>query len=216
MNVQVKICGITEEDGLAAAVEAGADMLGFVFFPASPRNLSVEQVAELTEFLPEEVKRVGLFVDPDDSLLDQVMNHLRLDLFQFHGKESPERVEAVRLEYGMPVMKAIHVAVEADLANADPYLGVADWLLFDAKVPKEATRPGGYGLSFDWRMLKGRKWGRTPWMLAGGLSAANVAEAVRLSGATAIDVSSGVEKSPGVKDPAKIRALMDALKQRRS
>jgi phosphoribosylanthranilate isomerase len=212
MGVLVKICGLTEEEGIDAAIQAGADMVGFVFFPPSPRAVSVEQVAELTQFMPEEIKRVGLFVDPDDALLDQVMNNLRLDLFQFHGNESPERVEAVRLEYGMPIMKAIPVAEEADIARAEAYLGIADWLLFDAKAPKGADRPGGHGISFDWKMLKGRKWGRTPWMLAGGLSAANVAEAVRQSGAKAIDVSSGVESAPGIKDPAKIQALMDALK----
>ena len=211
MKILVKICGITDEEGLDAAIEAGADMVGFVFFPPSPRSLSIEQVAELTQFMPEEVKRVGLFVDPEDSLLDQAMNHLRLDLFQFHGNESPERVEAVRLEYGMPVMKAIPGAEEADIARAEAYLGIADWLLFDAKAPQGADRPGGHGRSFDWKLLKGRKWGRTPWMLAGGLSAENVIEAVRQSGAKAIDVSSGVEISPGIKDPARIQALMDAL-----
>jgi phosphoribosylanthranilate isomerase len=210
-DVLVKICGLTDEEAVEAAVEAGADLVGVVFFAKSPRNLSVERAAELLQFVPEDVRRVGVFVDPDDALLDAVMNNLRLDLFQFHGKESPQRVEAVRLEYGMPVMKAVGVAVAADLTLAEAYLAVADQLLFDTKAPAEAERPGGNAATFDWTLLKGRRW-PLPWMLAGGLDADNVAEAVRLSGAKSVDVSSGVESAPGVKDPALIRRFISAAK----
>jgi phosphoribosylanthranilate isomerase len=212
MPVEVKICGLTDEPAVSAAVEAGADFLGVVFFPASPRCLSIERAAEIFEFVPREVRRVGLFVDPDDALLDRVMNHLRLDILQLHGAESPERVEAIRLEYGMPVMKALGIAGAVDLDKARVYADVADYLLFDAKVPEGAGRPGGNALAFDWPLLKGRSW-PCPWLLAGGLTAENVAEAVRLSGATAVDVSSGVESAPGVKDPALIARFIAAAKQ---
>lgn len=211
MPVQVKICGITDEDAMDAAIEAGADMVGLVFFPPSPRNVSAERAAELTDLLPEEVVKVGLFVDADDATLDTVLNRVRLDLLQFHGHETPERIEAVRLEYGVPVMKVIPVSTADDLAAAEPYLAAADQLLFDAKPPKGATLPGGNAVAFDWTLLKGRTW-ELPWMLAGGLTPANVAEAIRVSGAAAVDVSSGVESAPGVKDPGLIRAFVRAAK----
>lgn len=211
MPVQVKICGITDEDAMDAAIEAGADMVGLVFFPPSPRNVSAERAAELTDLLPEEVVKVGLFVDADDATLDTVLNRVRLDLLQFHGHETPERIEAVRLEYGVPVMKVIAVSTAADLAAAEPYLAAADQLLFDAKPPRDATLPGGNAVAFDWTLLKGRTW-ELPWMLAGGLTPANVAEAIRVSGAAAVDVSSGVESAPGVKDPGLIRAFITAAK----
>lgn len=210
-TVKVKICGLTDEEAVDAAVEAGADMIGVVFFEKSPRHVSIERAAELLEFVPEEVQRVGLFVEPDDALLDAVMNNVRLDLFQFHGKETPERVEAVRMEYGMPVIKAVGISVAADLGLADAYAEAADWLLFDAKAPPEADRPGGNAAAFDWTVLKGRRW-PLPWLLAGGLTADNVAEAVRLSGAKAVDVSSGVETAPGVKDAALIAKFIAAAK----
>ncbi len=209
--VKVKICGLTEEEMVDAAIDAGADFVGVVFFENSPRHVTIERANELLEFVPEEVTRVGLFVDPDNAFLDQVMNHLRLDLFQFHGRETPDRIEAVRQEYGMPVMKALGIATAADLDAAQAYAEVADWLLFDAKAPAAADRPGGNAVSFDWSLLAGRKWA-CPWMLAGGLDAGNVAEAVRLSGARAVDVSSGVERAPGVKDAEKIAAFIRAAK----
>lgn len=211
MPVEVKICGITDEDAMDAAIEAGADYVGLVFFPPSPRNVTPDRAAELVEFAPGDVTKVGLFVDPDDSTLDAVLTRVRLDLLQLHGHETPERVEAIRLEYGLPVMKVLSVSDAADLDAAEPYLAVADRLLFDAKPPKGAVLPGGNAVSFDWSILTGRKWG-LPWMLAGGLTPANVAEAVRISGASCVDVSSGVESAPGIKDAEKIRAFVAAAR----
>ncbi len=213
MAVEVKICGITDEEAMDAAIEAGADYVGLVFYPPSPRAVTAERAAELVEFTPAEILKVGLFVDPDDATLDTVLTQVRLDLLQLHGTETPERIEAIRLEYGLPVMKVISVASAEDLAAAEPFLAVTDRLLFDAKPPQGATLPGGNAVSFDWTILKGRKWG-VPWMLAGGLTPANVAEAVRISGAGAVDVSSGVESAPGVKDADKIRAFIKAARGR--
>jgi phosphoribosylanthranilate isomerase len=210
MTVEVKICGLKDEDAIDAALEAGADYLGFVFFGKSPRAVTAEQAAELTQFI-EDAQKVGLFVDPDDALLDEVMTHLRLDLLQFHGAETPERLAAIRAEYGVPVMKVIPVATKDDLAKAEPFMDVVDYLLFDAKPPKEATLPGGNAISFDWTILQGFR-SAVPWMLAGGLTPANVAEAIKVTGARIVDVSSGVESSPGVKDPDRIRAFIAAAK----
>ncbi|MGE5546102.1 MAG: phosphoribosylanthranilate isomerase [Solirubrobacterales bacterium] len=209
--VEVKICGITDEDALDAAVEAGADYVGLVFFAKSPRHIAPDLAAELVQFLDEGVAKVGLFVDPDDALLDEVLGHLRLDLLQLHGSETPERVEQIRLEYGLPVMKVIPVASADDLKAAEAYYGVADRLLFDAKPPKGSELPGGNAVSFDWTILKGFTC-PLPWMLAGGLTPANVAEAIRISGAKAVDVSSGVETAPGAKDPDKIRGFIATAK----
>ena len=211
-SVKVKICGLTDEAAVDAAIEAGADFIGVVFYEKSPRHLTLERAAEILQFVPAEVQRVGLFVDPDMALLNAVMNHVRLDLFQFHGQEAPDRVEEVRLEFGMPVIKAVGVSGPADLDAALVYAGVADWLLFDAKPAAGLDRPGGNARSFDWSMLKGRQWA-CPWLLAGGLTVDNVAEAIRLSGAEAVDVSSGVESAPGVKDPALIAQFIAAAKQ---
>ena len=211
MPVEVKICGISDDEAMEAAIEAGADYVGLVFYPPSPRAVTPERAAELVEFTPADVTKVGLFVDPDDATLDRVLTHVRLDLLQLHGTETPGRVEAIRLEYGLPVMKVIAVATALDLAAAEPFLAVTDRLLFDAKPPRGATLPGGNAASFDWTILQGRRWG-VPWMLAGGLTPANVAEAVRISGATAVDVSSGVETAPGRKDADKIRAFIAAAR----
>jgi phosphoribosylanthranilate isomerase len=213
MSVKVKICGITDEAGLEAAVLSGADMVGFVFFPASPRFITPERAAELIDMIDPEsdVQVVGLFVDADDAMLSGVLPYVRLDMIQCHGKESPERVDAIRQDWALPVIKAIPVSTPEDLAAVDPYLGVADSLLFDAKPPKGAVLPGGNALSFDWTILSGKKWGM-PWLLAGGLDPANVAEAIRISGADAVDVSSGVESAPGKKDPARIKAFIEAAK----
>ncbi|MEO5372781.1 MAG: phosphoribosylanthranilate isomerase [Alphaproteobacteria bacterium] len=210
MSILVKICGITDEDGMEAAVGEGADLVGLVFFPPSPRAVTASIAAELVDQLPGDVTRVGLFVDPDDALLEQVLREVRLDLVQLHGTESPERVDAIRQEWAIAAMKMIPVATAADLAAAEAYCDVADWLLFDARPPAGATRPGGNAVSFDWSLLRGRDW-PLPWMLAGGLTPANVAEAIRQSGATAVDVSSGVEERPGVKSAAKIRAFIEAV-----
>jgi phosphoribosylanthranilate isomerase len=211
MSVQVKICGITDADALDAAIEAGADMVGFVFHPASKRAIAPEDAAELAQILPETVAAVGLFVDAEDAWLDGVLTHMRLDLIQCHGAEPPERIDAIRLEYGLPVMKALPVATAADLDAAQAYVPVCDRLLFDARPPDGAVLPGGNAVSFDWSVLAGRQWD-VPWMLAGGLTPGNVAEAIRISGATAVDVSSGVESAPGRKDPALIRAFIQAAK----
>lgn len=209
--VKVKICGLTDEDAVDAAIDAGADYLGVVFFEKSPRHVSLERAAEILQFVPEEVQRVGLFVDPDDALLNAVMNNVRLDYFQFHGQETPERVEAARLEFGMPVIKALGISTAADLDAAMAYAEVADALLFDAKPPAGADRPGGNAAAFDWSILKGRRWS-VPWFLAGGLAADTVAEAIKLSGAKAVDVSSGVESAPGVKDADLIARFIAAAK----
>lgn len=210
-KTKVKICGLTDEDAVEAAVNAGADFLGVVFFPDSPRAVSIERAQQILEFVPEGVHRVGLFVDADNAFLDRVMNHLRLDLFQFHGKETPERIESVRQEYGMPVMKALGIQSAADIDAASEFAKVADWLLLDAKAPADALRPGGNAAPFDWSLLAGRHL-QVPWMLAGGLTADNVADAIRVSEARAVDVSSGVETSPGCKDAAKIAAFIRAAK----
>jgi phosphoribosylanthranilate isomerase len=210
-SVKVKICGLTDEDAVDAALDAGADFVGVVLYAKSPRAVTIERAAEVLEFVPEDILRVGLFVDPDDGLLNDAMNNLRLDMFQLHGNESPERVEEIRQEFGMPVMKALGISTAADLDAAQTYAEIADWLLFDAKPPADADRPGGNAVAFDWSLLKGRKFA-CPWMLAGGLTAENVAEAIKLSGAKAVDVSSGVESAPGVKDPEKIAAFIKAVR----
>lgn len=208
--VEVKICGITDDESMEAAIEAGADYVGLVFFAKSPRAVSPEQAADLVQLL-DDVSKVGLFVDADDALLESVLSHVRLDMLQFHGSETPERIEQVRLEFGVPVMKVIPIASAQDLATAEPYLDVVDRFIFDAKPPKGAPLPGGNAMAFDWSILKGFS-AKVPWMLAGGLTPANVADAIRISGARAVDVSSGVESAPGIKDPEKIRAFIKAAK----
>ncbi len=210
-DVLVKICGIHEDEALIAAVEAGADLIGLVFHPASPRFITFDAAADLTQFLPEDVRVVGLFVDPDDAQIETALNSVRLDFLQLHGSETVARVEAIRQEFGHPVIKSIAVAAGADLDGAAEMAQVADWLLFDAKPPQGADRPGGNAASFDWELLKGRKW-PCPWLLAGGLTPENVAVAVKASGAKAVDVSSGVETAPGIKDPDRIRRFIAAAK----
>ena len=209
MSVSVKICGIRTTEILDVAVGEGASDVGLVFFPRSPRNVSIDEAAALSAHAPGSVTVVGLFVDPPDERLDAVLAEARLDLLQLHGGESPERVAEIKARTGKPVMKAIKVAEPADLDAALAYLGIADRLLFDAKAPETEVRfmPGGNALSFDWQMLAGRSWD-CPWMLSGGLNPENVADAVKTSGAAAVDVSSGVESAPGVKDPAKIAAFI--------
>lgn len=206
---QVKICGLRRPEHITAAAEAGARFMGFVFFPKSPRAVSIDAAADLVAHVPVGVARVGLFVDPDDALLTETLARVPLDIIQLHGSESPERVAQVKALTGLPVMKAVGLSDPADLPALTDYGLVADMLLVDAKPPRDAELPGGNGLSFDWRLLVGRKWLR-PWMLAGGLTAQNVAEAIRLTGAPAVDVSSGVEAEPGVKDNALIRAFIAA------
>ncbi|WP_029007911.1 phosphoribosylanthranilate isomerase [Azospirillum halopraeferens] len=212
MTVQAKICGITGPDALRAAVEGGARWIGFVFYAPSPRSLAPAMAAELARLVPTGVRTVGLFVDPDDAFLEHVAGQVPFDLLQLHGSESPQRVAAVRAAYGIPVMKAIKVGAPEDLERAAAYAGAADRLLFDSRPPAGvATLPGGTGIAFDWTLLAGRSW-PLPWMLSGGLDADNVAEAVRVTGADAVDVSSGVEDRPGHKNPALVRAFLDAVR----
>ncbi|MDB6177970.1 phosphoribosylanthranilate isomerase [Paracoccus sp. Z330] len=208
---QVKICGLRQAEHVAAAVDAGARYLGFVFFPKSPRAVTPHQARELGQAVPAGVAQVGLFVNPDDDFLHSTLDTAPLDLIQLHGSESPQRVAEVKARTGLPVMKAIGLSGADDLAALTDYGLVADMLLVDAKAPKDASLPGGNGLTFDWRLLVGRKWLR-PWLLAGGLTPDNVAEAIRLTGARGVDVSSGVETAPGVKDSRLIRDFIAAAK----
>lgn len=209
MEVRVKICGLRTAEDVAAVAAAGAAYAGFVFFPKSPRHLSIEAARALALGAPEGLCKVALTVDAEDAALDAIIEAVPLDMLQLHGHESPARVAEVKARYGLPVMKAMGVADEGDLAGLMEMSLAADQLLIDAKPPKGADLPGGNGLAFDWRLLVGRKWLK-PWMLAGGLTPENVAQAVRLTGARQVDVSSGVESAPGVKDAAKIAAFVQA------
>jgi phosphoribosylanthranilate isomerase len=204
MSTTVKICGLTSPQGVAAAVSAGARYLGFVFFAKSPRHVTPEQAAALAAEVPLGIAKVGLFVNPDDALLQTVLAQVPLDMIQLHGSENPARVTEVRALTGLPVMKAVGVAEPRDLDALWDYGLVADMLLIDAKPPKDAELPGGNGLAFDWRLLAGRQVLK-PWLLAGGLTPENVTQALRLTRAPGVDVSSGVESAPGVKDPDRIR-----------
>ncbi len=209
MTIDVKICGLTDAAAVEAAVDGGAGMCGFVFFPASPRNLTPREAAELTKNVPEGVIRVGLTVDADDALLAEIVSVAKVDMLQLHGAETPERANEVRERFGLPVMKVLPVRRPDDLTAAEAYEGAADRLMFDAKPPEDATRPGGNARAFDWRLLKDQAFA-LPWLLAGGLTAENLQQAVRASGAVAVDVSSGVEDAPGVKNADKIRAFLAA------
>ncbi len=207
MTIRVKFCGLTRPEDVAAAASAGAGYVGFVFFAKSPRNIEIDAARALALEVPPGIAKVALTVNADDAALDAIVGEVPLDMLQLHGGESPERVAQIRARHGLPVMKAIGVADAADLAQIDTYAAVADQLLIDAKPPKGADLPGGNGLAFDWRLLQSRKYWTKPWMLAGGLTPENVAEAARLTGATQVDVSSGVESAPGRKDAALIAAF---------
>lgn len=210
-GVRCKICGLRTLADLQAASAAGAGYIGLVFFAKSPRNLSLAQARELALAAPVGLAKVGLVVDAGDDFLTALLAEVPLDMVQLHGAESPERVAEVRARFGLPVMKALGVAGPDDLAALARYEAVADQILLDAKPPKGAALPGGNGLAFDWRLIAGREW-RRPWMLAGGLTPENVAEAVRQSGARQVDVSSGVESAPGVKDAGRIAAFVQAAR----
>ena len=212
MPVTAKICGVNAPEAVAAAVRGGASHIGLNFYPPSPRAVTPAQAAALAAGAPGAVCKVGLFVDPDDDTLAAALAGVALDLLQFHGVETPERVADVRERFGVPVMKAIHVAGADDLAAAGAYAEVADWLLFDARAPKGMADalPGGNAMSFDWRLIAGRRW-PLPWMLSGGLEAGNVAEAVEASGARVVDVASGVEDRRGHTDPSMIAAFLAAV-----
>lgn len=210
-DIRVKICGLRTVADVAAAAAAGAAYAGFVFFAKSPRHLTIAQARELAIAAPVGLAKVALVVDADDAALDAIIEAVPLDMLQLHGHETPDRVAEVRARYGLPVMKAVGVADEGDLAAVFEYSTVADQLLIDAKPPKGATLPGGNGLSFDWRLVAQRRWLR-PWMLAGGLTPDNVAEAIRLTNARQVDVSSGVESAPGVKDAARMADFVAAAR----
>jgi len=209
--MRVKICGLTSAAAAAQAVAAGAAYLGFNFYPPSPRSLDFVAARSIVAGVPAGVIRVALVVDAGDSLLDELLAAMAVDMLQLHGSESPARVSEIRARWGLPVMKAVGVRDAADVAAIADYETVADQLLIDAKPPRQGAGylPGGNALSFDWRLIAGRRWTR-PWMLAGGLTAENVGDAIRLTGAEQVDVSSGVESAPGVKDPDKVTAFIRA------
>jgi phosphoribosylanthranilate isomerase len=213
MNVAAKICGLSTEAAVTAAAKGGAAYVGFVFYPPSPRAVTPPRAAQLCAAASHGMARVGLFVDADDAMIEAVLASAPLDILQFHGLETPERVAEARRRFGLPIMKAVAIAGIEDVAGAARYEAVADLLLFDAKPPRRPDAlPGGNGLAFDWGLIAGRPW-RRPWMLSGGLTADLLPEAVRISGAAAVDVSSGVESRPGEKDLDKIRAFLAAARQ---
>lgn len=214
-GVRVKICGVKDAGAIDAAAAAGAAYLGFVFFPKSPRHLHTAAAAALTPLVPPGICKVGLFVDPDDAFLSETLDAAALDMVQLHGSETPERVAAVRALSGLPVMKAVKIGDQSDLPMLDAFDGVADQVLCDAKPHASGELPGGNGVAFDWRLIEGRRW-RGPWMLAGGLTPDTAAQAATLTGANQIDVSSGVEASPGVKDPQLIKAFIDQAQRART
>src|SRR5438128_1779981 len=208
MTISAKICGLSSEAAVAAAVEGGAAYLGFNFYKPSPRAVNPARAAGLCVAVPSGVQRVAIFVDAEDDAIRAVLDVAPIDILQFHGHESPDRVADAKVRFHRPVMKAIAVAAPEDALAAARYETAADMLLFDAKPPRRADAlPGGNGLAFDWRLIAGGEW-RRPWMLSGGLTAELLAEAVRISGAAAVDVSSGVERRPGDKDPDKIREFL--------
>ena len=212
MTLIVKICGLSSEAALDVALEAGADMVGFVFFPPSPRHVAYEIARALGRRVRGRARKVALTVDADDAQLAAIVESLEPDMLQLHGKEPPPRVSAIKKRFGLPVMKAVAVESKGDLAAVAGYAAVADWLLFDARAPREATRPGGLGKPFDWRLLQNIACG-VPFMLSGGLDPGNIGEALRITHAPGVDVSSGVERAPGEKDPDKIRAFVRAARQ---
>src|SRR5262249_9524235 len=211
MSVLVKICGLKTPEALDAALDAGADLVGFVFFPPSPRNVGYEAARALGERGRGRAQKVALSVDASDDQLAAIIAALKPDLLQLHGKETPERVVVVRARFGLPVMKALPIAERSDLSPIRLYEKLVDRLLFDARAPREATRPGGLGKSFDWRLLESLN-AAVPFMLSGGLDTGNVAQALRITRAPAVDVSSGVEHTPGEKDPDRIRAFIAAAR----
>ena len=212
MSLIVKICGLSTAEALDVALDEGADMVGFVFFEPSPRHISFEAGRLLGERVRGRAQKVALTVDADDAWFDAIMQSLRPDMLQLHGKETAARVTTLKQRFGLPAMKAVPIAQKADLALAANYIAVADRILFDARAPKDATRPGGLGKAFNWRLLKNLALG-VPFMLSGGLDAGNVGEALRVTKAPGVDVSSGVERAPGEKDPDKIRAFIRAARK---
>lgn len=210
-RIDIKICGLSTEETLEAAVKAGANHVGFVHFPKSPRHVPAERLGALVRRIPEGVARVGVLVDPDDEQIAHLLSAAPLDTLQLHGRETPDRIAALRARFpALRFWKAIPVKTAADIGAARAYAGVTDRLLFDARTPDGAALPGGMGLRFDWTLLRGRP-GSGPWALSGGLDAANVAEAIRITGTPLVDVSSGVESAPGIKNVDKIAAFCEAV-----
>jgi len=207
--VSVKICGLATVDDVRACADAGANYMGLVFFEKSPRNIIIPAARELALAAPLGLAKVALVVNPSDAELDAITATVPLDMLQLHGRETPERVAEVKARYGLPVMKAVGIADRDDLPKLESYFGVADQILVDAKPPKGGELPGGNGLSFDWRLIAGRRW-PCPWMLAGGLTPENVAEAVKMTGAKQVDVSSGVEDAPGQKNAELIQKFVQS------
>ena len=211
MDLTVKICGLRTPETLHAAIEAGADWVGFVFFPKSPRHVSVDEAKALAPLVAGRAKKVALLVDPSDGLMADVIAALQPDFLQLHGHETPERVSEIRQRFGVPLIKAVGIADQDDLTRAGAYESLVDWMLYDAKPPKQAVLPGGNGVSFDWTLLK-EAGKQHHFMLSGGLDAGNVANALAITGAAGVDVSSGVESAPGIKDPERIKAFMTAVR----
>lgn len=212
MPLLVKICGLRSHEAVDVALDAGADQVGFVFFAPSPRNLAYGAARALGERVKGRAEKVALTVDATDKMLGEIVEAVRPDMLQLHGSETPERVVAVRTRFGLPVMKALPIEDRASLSSIRLYANVADKIIFDARAPRDATRPGGLGKPFDWRLLKGVDPG-IPFMLSGGLDVGNVADALSITRAPGVDVSSGVERIPGEKDPDKIRAFVRAARQ---
>jgi phosphoribosylanthranilate isomerase len=212
MAISIKICGLKTPEALDVALESGADLVGFVFFGPSPRNLDMPTARTLGERVNGRAGKVALTVNATDDALFDIVAALKPDMLQLHGTETPDRVVAVRTRFGLPVMKALPIAERGDLSPIRLYANVADRLIFDARAPHDATRPGGLGKPFDWSLLKGVNPG-IPFLLSGGLDASNVAEAIAITGTSGVDVSSGVERAPGVKDPDKIRAFIHAVRE---
>jgi phosphoribosylanthranilate isomerase len=212
MTVAAKICGIKDPVAMQTAIDGGAAYVGLVFYPQSPRAVSPGTAAKLAALVPEGVTKVGLFVDADNAQIARVLEVVSLDMLQLHGSETPARCTDIRNRFGRPVMKVIKIATLDDVNSANDYCDLVDWLMFDAKPPSSMTNalPGGNAVQFDWTLLAGWKW-PVPWMLAGGLVADNVAEAVSKSGTSVVDVSSGVESTPGKKDPAEIKRFLEAV-----
>ena len=210
MPIAVKTCGLSDRRAVDAALAGGARFLGFVFFPPSPRDVPPGRAAALSAGLPDGTASVGVVVNPDDNFLDGILSETRLDYIQLHGNESPARAQAIRARTGCQIIKAISVSEASDIARADDYRESADLILFDAKAGAHASRPGGNAQAFDWRLFQAAPPPSTGWLLSGGLDADNVGEAIRVTGARAVDVSSGIESAPGRKDPEKIGAFLAA------
>ena len=211
MSLIIKICGLKTPETLESAITAGADWVGFVFFPKSPRHVTLDLAKDLGRIAGIRVKKVALVVDADDAALEAVEKALNPDMLQLHGHETPERVAAIRKRFGHPIIKALGIADASDLEGARAYAPAADWLLLDAKPPKNADLPGGNGVSFDWRLLAGLDLEK-PFMVSGGLDPSNVGQAIAISHPAGVDVSSGVETAPGIKDPGKIRSFIEAAR----